>query len=459
MPPDGGFRPTGWLRRPEARWGIAVAAFGLIERWLVGRFYQPISYGDTAPYLRLANDLLTRGLGGYDGTRVPGYPIFLLLLRMDPSRVWLAQLAIGWGISLLLFWIGWRTSGSALLGASLALIYDLTPGLFFFESNLLSETLATFLAILTLAVYAGLDRSPEGARRVGLALVLGVVASVAALTRALFFLLPAWLLPFVWLMPERPAEAAGAVVRWKSRLIRTGAFALAPLVLLGGWLGWVYSSYGMLSPDTMGGYHLVNHAGAYFEDLPDEDAVIRDTYLRYREAQMAETGNQTNAIYDAIPELTQVSGLSFFDLSRELQRLSIRLIRAHPGRYLRDVVDGWIDFWRAPIFWRPDLLTLGLPIGVLNGAAIAARLLSVGANLAFLAMSAAAVASRRIRASLGLDRLTIAWAGLVWAVSIIQALVEHGDNPRWLMPLQMIVFCVVLRGVWAWRNSRMEMKA
>jgi len=91
--------------------------------------------------------------------------------------------------------------------------------------------------------------------------------------------------------------------------------------------------------------------------------------------------------------------------------------------------------------------------------AIAARLLSVGANLAFLAMSAAAVASRRIRASLGLDRLTIAWAGLVWAVSIIQALVEHGDNPRWLMPLQMIVFCVVLRGVWAWRNSRVEMKA
>src|SRR3989337_2165981 len=87
-PPEGGSRLTGWLRRPEARWGLAVAAFGLIERWLVGRFYQPISYGDTAPYLRLANDLLTRGLGGYDGTRVPGYPIFLLLLRMDPSRVW-----------------------------------------------------------------------------------------------------------------------------------------------------------------------------------------------------------------------------------------------------------------------------------------------------------------------------------------------------------------------------------
>jgi hypothetical protein len=221
----------------------------------------------------------------------------------------------------------------------------------------------------------------------------------------------------------------------------------------------MYDSYGMISPDTMGGYHLVNHAGAYFEQLPDEDAVIRDTYLRYREAQIAETGSQTNAIYDAIPELTQVSGLSFFDLSRELQRLSLRLIRENPAQYLRDVVDGWIDFWRAPIFWRPDLLAVGLPIGALNGAAFAARLFSVGGNLAFLALSAAAVASRKLRRLLQVDQLTVAWAGFIWVVSVIQALVEHGDNPRWLVPLQMIVFCVVLRGVWAWRASRIEMRA
>jgi hypothetical protein len=57
------------------------------------------------------------------------------------------------------------------------------------------------------------------------------------------------------------------------------------------------------------------------------------------------------------------------------------------------------------------------------------------------------------------DKLTIAWGGLVWAVSIAQALVEHGDNPRWLVPLQMIVFYVVLRGLWAWRSSRVEVNA
>jgi hypothetical protein len=427
----------------------------VLERWILWRVYQPISYGDTAPYLRLANDLLTRGLGGYDGTRVPGYPVFLLLLGMDPARVWVAQLAIGWGISLLLFWIGWRTSRSASLGALLALIYDLTPGLISFESNLLSETLAMFLALLTLGVYVELDRRPRGARGVVLALGLGLAASLAALTRALFFLLPVWLALFVWLMSDR---GAGPEAAWR-RLLRTGAFALAPLVLLGGWLGWVYHSYGMLSPDTMGGYHLVNHAGAYFEDLPDEDAVIRDIYLRYREAKIAETGSQTNAIYDAIPELTRVSGLSFFDLSRELQRLSIRLIRAHPFLYLRDVADGWIDFWRAPIFWRPDLLRLGLPAAALDRVALGARLVSVGANLAFLLMSAAAVLSRRARALLAVDKLTIAWGGLVWAVSIAQALVEHGDNPRWLVPLQMIVFYVVLRGLWAWRSSRVEVNA
>jgi hypothetical protein len=450
------------------RWGLGVLAFGLLERLGLWLTYQPISYGDTAPYLRLANDLLSRGWGGYDGTRVPGYPVFLALLDLDPERVWLVQMGLGWGISLLLFWIAWRTTGSAPLGASLALIYDLIPGLLFFEPNLLTETLATFTVVVSLALLVALMRSSPGWRGILLSLALGLASAAAGLVRPLFYLMAAWLLPFVALggVARGGTEAglrravAGLRQRRRGALPRVLAYTVPACVLLGGWVGWVYHNYGMLSPDTKTGFYLVQHTGNFFEFLPDEDALIRDTYLRYRDAQVAERGEQTNAIYAAIPELTRVTGLSIFDLSRELQRLSLRLIRQHPGLYLRSVLQGWVDFWRAPVYWRPDLLAVPVPTGILDLLAFLGRLVAVAANAAFLGLTALAAFSPRRRRQMGVDRIAVACGGLVLLSSVVQTLVEHGDNPRFLVPLQMVVFYVVLRAIWKWRGgARREVSA
>ena len=468
MPADTGAGAAAWLVRPVARWGFGVAAFGLLERWGLWRIYQPISYGDTAPYMRLADDLLTRGLGGYDGTRVPGYPVFLALLGMDPDRIWLVQMALGWGISLLLFWIAWRTSGSAPLGAILALTYDLIPGLFFFEANLLSETLAAFTVVLSLALFVALMQAPEGWHGLLLSFCLGLAGAVAGLVRPMFYLLPVWLLPFVALGSRGPAVDGGSGLRgalaglrrgWRARLARVAVFALPAAILLGGWVGWVYRNYGMLSPDTKGGFYLVQHTGNFFEYLPDEDALIRDTYLRYRDAQVAERGDQTNAIYAAIPELIRVTGMSIFDLSRELQRLSLRLIRQHPDLYLRSVVEGWVDFWRAPVYWRPELLAVPLSPGFLASIAYLGRLVAVAVNAAFLGLAALALLWPRARRRLGVDRIALVCGGLVLLSSAVQTLVEHGDNPRFLVPLQMVVFYVVLRSLWVWRKTGPEVRA
>lgn len=455
------------MRADAARWGIAVAAFGLLERWVLWSVYQPVSYGDTAPYLRLANDLLTRGLSGYDGTRVPGYPLFVLALGMDAERIWLAQMGLGWGISLLLFWMGWRTTGSARLGALLAAIYDLTPGLFFFEANLISETLSTLTVVASLALFLAFTRASNESARLGLSAALAVVSAIAGLVRPLFYVLPAWLLPFVVLAPRSPGREgvaerggpAGSRTGWARPVARGVVFALPPLLLLGGWVGWVYDTYGMLSPDTKAGFYLVQHTGQFFEYLPDEDALIRDTYLRYREAQIAERGDQTNAIYAAIPELTSVTGMSIFDLSRELQRLSFRLIRQHPGLYLRSVVQGWVDFWRAPVYWMPELLDVPIGRRALEAVALAGRLLCVGANAVFLGMCGLAVVSPSARRRIGVDAIALACGGLVLISSVAQTLVEHGDNPRFLVPLQMVVFTVVLRAIVSWRAGRPEVRA
>ncbi len=447
----------GLRARPWA-WAVGLGLLGLLERLWLWRVYQPVPYGDTPSYLRLAGALSSLSLEGYDGTRAPGYPAFLALLGQEPVRVWLAQMVLGLAISLLLFWMTWRTTGILWHGAVLGLLYDAIPGQVLFEANLLTETLTAFLVVLSLALLVKLDRQASAGAGGLAALALGVAASLAGLARPLFFVLPVWLLPFVWSAGAgRPAVRLPKILRaagWllgranlRRRLVRAVAFCLGPLLLLGGWILWVHDSYGMWSPTTMGGYHWVQHTGSFFEYLPDEVAPLRDTYLRYREAQIAERGTQTNAIWEAIPEMSEVSGLGFYDLSRELQRLSFQLIREHPDLYLRNVAEGWVAFWKAPVYWQPEALRVSWAAAPMSALAWAGRLLSVAANAVFLAMGGLAVLSARIRSRLGFDRFALAAGGLVGLISVVQTLVDHGDNPRFLMPLQMIVFYVVLRAV------------
>ena len=197
----------------------------------------------------------------------------------------------------------------------------------------------------------------------------------------------------------------------------------------------------------------MQHTGEYFEFLPDDVAPLRDTYLEYRDAQIAERGTQTNAIWDAIPEMSEVTGLSFFALSAELQRLSMQLILQHPNLYLANAAQGWIDFWKAPVYWDSTALSSAIIGGLFAAWVGVGRLITLVANAAFLVGSALVLVSRRARDRIGLDRYILVAGGLVWISSIVQTLVDHGDNPRFLIPLQTLVFYVVSRWIWEWRSG------
>lgn len=432
-------------RRPRNPWPwfAALAALGLAERAALFGLSAPANFGDTPTYWRLAEVLLERGLNAYDATRVPGYPLFVGLLGRQETAVWAAQLTLGLVTSLLLFYLAYRLTRQPALGFALGAIYNLAPATILFESNLLSETLTTSLVAGSLALFSLVEDSSEGWQRHLLALLLGICASLAGLVRTLFFFLPVILLPFVLRVPDR----------WRERLTLGVLFSVPPILLLGGWIAFVHSHYGMLSPTTMGGYHLVQHTGAFFERLPDSEATIRDTYLVFRDQQIAERGVQTNAIWDAIPALTERTGLSFFALSAKLQELSIQLIRENPRLYLRSVIEGWISFWKAPVYWRPELF----PSPVATFLSIwkwVGRGLFILANGAFLAGASLAILLGSFRRRLGPPAVIILGTALVLASSVIQTLVDHGDNPRFLVPLQMVVVLVVVWGLWRLRIPR-----
>lgn len=433
-------RLLAWIRSqrggPPYPWAASLTIFGILERAMLLLCYAPISYGDSPSYLRLASSLSDFSLSGYDGTRVPGYPFLMMLMGGEPNRIWLAQLTLGLGISLLLFWLGWRTTRDPRVGLGLGLLYDLLPGQFLFESNLLTETFAAFWIVLSLCLLvAVLQPDRRIASAAWLALALGIAASAAGMVRPLFFPLTIFYLPFILLAPGRS---------WRERLPLLVAYVSGPLLIQGGWLYYMRSAYHVISPTAMAGYSMVQHTGEFFEYLPDEVAAIRDTYLRFRDAQIAARGVQTNAIWEAIPEISKASGLGFYDLAREMQRLSWMLIREHPLLYLRNVIEGWVWFWKAPVYWRPEMFTSSALRAILTAMAIAGRAVSLLANFAFLLLSAALAVSRKVRAWIRIDAIFMASLGMVWLFSILQTLLDHGDNPRFLVPLQMIVFFGVI---------------
>jgi hypothetical protein len=437
--------PPRLQRAQMIRAGILLAVVSVGIRLLMWRTYAPISYGDTASYMRLAGVVAEGVWGKLDGTRTPGYPAFLALVGMLPQRVVLAQMALGIAITLLLSWMMWRVTRNPWLALLAGGTYTLIPAQILFEANLLTETLTTFWIVLSFALFAALAGGQSHPRRqLVLAIALGVSSSLVGLTRPLFYLLPVCFLPFVLVAPN---------ARWSMRLARAALFCLGPIILLGGWLNFIHAHYGMWSPTVMGGYSLVQHTGAFFELLPDDEAELRDTYLRYRDERIAERGNQTNTIWDAIPEMSRVSGLGFYDLSRELQRLSLQLIRDHPWLYARSVLEGWISFWKAPVYWDPGSVS---PAWLADAGRVAVwigRILCLAANVAFLAGSALAVLSREVRRRVGQDGLLLAAGIAIWITSIAQTLLDHGDNPRFLVPLQAMVSFVVILAVWRWSKG------
>jgi hypothetical protein len=452
-------------------WLLVISVVALVERLLVIVLYLPVSYGDTPSYRRLA-DTVMQGFASYDGTRTPGYPVFFALVGND-QRVWLVQLFLGFVTTLLLFYIGWKLTDKPWFGGLIALAHTLNLGQLFFESNLLTESLTTFLMVVTIAGMLAWLLYPKF-RRLWLAFLLGLLSTITLLVRPLFIYLPFFLLLFLWIgsrviqTPKKLADEGENILNHQTSHFDLSwhigiGFLLPVVLLLGGWIIFIHKNFGEWSLTTMTGYHLVQHTGNFFEYVPDEYASLRDTYIKYRDAHIAQYGTQTNAIWDAIPEMSQVSGYSFYALSRVLTRISIQLILQHPFLYLKNALLGWWMFWRVPVYWSADALRYPWMAGGLTLVILIERVLVFFINMVFIFASiyfalVEFISNVRRKPSILAMRYThpsmyvFLWMllGNIWIASILQTLLDHGDNPRFLVPLQSLVVLWVAAFILQW---------
>jgi len=445
--------PTFWL--------LLVLAVGLISRLIILLLYQPVAFSDTPSYRRLANTVL-QGFVNYDGTRTPGYPVFLALVGND-QRVWVIQLLLGLATTILLFYIGWKLTDRPWFGGLIALSHTFNLGQLLFESNLLTETLTTFLLVLTMSGMLIWLLYPKK-RSLWLAFFIGLISVLTLLVRPLFIYLPFFLLIFMWIglkLKYAPAVSIDDIDRKITKqqpsvdlhpLKFLIAFILPVVLLLGGWVSFIHKNYGEWSLTTMTGYHLIQHTGSFFEYVPDKYASLRDTYIHYRDIHLTQYDTQTNTIWEAIPEMSRVSGYNFYDLSKVLTRISIQLILSHPFLFLKSAITGWWMFWRTSFYWSAGALHYPWMAGGLSFTILVERIFLFFVNLIFIVSSIyfalsetlASVRHKHSRVRLRLDypgKYAYAWLllGIIWIASILQTILDHGDNPRFLVPMQSLV--------------------
>jgi len=455
-----GISPWGWL-------GI-VGGIAVLERLVLWVAYSPVIFDDTNSYRRLAGQLL--GSAPFDGTRSPGFPIFLAWLGPD-RNVYAVQLVLGLAITLLFFYLGWLVSGRVAVGATAALIHTLNLGQLLFEADLLAETLTTFFAVLAICAGVYLFKQEQTAggvslKKIGIAFVTGAAGGLASLVRPQFVFLP--FLIALWLVLEstRKSLQAGTPDHEGKRSIRGLFYALTagntawkdlqlwllvfaifvPALFLNGlWVNYIHSQFGAWSMSSDDGYHLIQHTGKFFEYVPDEDAAIRDTFLKYRTIQIANTGSSSNTIWAALPALQKISGLGFYKLSRKLQEISLQLIREHPLLYLGSIFEAWAWFWSAPFYWAPQ--QLGAAQGLFGALVQLQRIALWGANAIFI-LGTFALLIPRVRKKLALPSAVWLFVGIVWVNSILQAVVEASENPRYSVSTQTLVLLVVAWCFW-----------
>ncbi len=422
-------------------WFFVVLAVALLARAGLWFVYPLAESNDTPTYRHLANSLQNNaGFERYNGTRTPGYPAFLALTG-DDAHVYAIQLGLGLLTTLLVFYIAWKLSRRAWFAGLLALVHTLNLGQIFFESSLLTESIATFFLFFMLAglVWLWTPTSPDVgiSKKSGdflLLFSLGLAAALLALTRPLFAFVPFWgafFLAFFWM-------AAPWKVRWTAAIL----VALPAFVALALWINFIYVRFNILGLDSIGGYHLVNHTSSFFELAPDEYAPIRDTFLKFRAQRLAESGSPVNTIWDAIPTLMKQQKLNYYALGRQMGEISSGLIAAHPDLYIKNLALGWTWFWRVGVFWLPESISNPLLRQTLTVLMLVERAALFGVNLLFLAGSLGLLWPK-IRARLGMNLFVWFAASAVWVTSILQTLAEHGDNPRFLAPLQTLVVVVV----------------
>ncbi|GGD25812.1 glycosyltransferase family 39 protein [Flavobacterium orientale] len=420
-----------WFRFVESREIRILILFGLLFRILLSLFYLNISqFPDSSSFMVLANRMLEFNLIDYTGERSPGYPLLIFLAFGFKPLVVLYQFVIGilttvvWFKTLMNFGFNNRQS------LWIAFFLQSFIHVYFYETSILIESLALFLISL---IFYQLTTKYLEEKNFKKDLLIGLLLGFLVLVKPFFAYIPFIIYAFSVLKS----------FSFKNFISSKILILFFPLIAYFGWSYINKVNTGYFVSTTYFGLNLSQNCVHFAEKAPDEFATIRTIYIKNREAALAENSDVAMAIWRAEQELIEATGLTYFpDLSNELGRFAKATVGNAPKEYCYQVVFvSWIDFWKTYICWNPEkfkiseiriffefIWVIQAPILLLF------KLLFIGLLPIYIIRF---FKTKQLTTEILLYKI-------IFASSILQAIVTYGTNAKYSYPFEYMMVILVL---------------
>lgn len=434
-PPIASGHPDKASAPPDANALLSIALVWLITRLFLFFAYSPGIDPDSETYLLLARQIAHLDFTDYNGQRTPGYPVLLLATGSNPALIWIIQSFLSLGSATLLFLMARTQESSKELALAISLTYLLVLNTLFYEAAVLTETASAFLLVLVTYLFL---KAVRNGTTLTLAISLGLAVATLILTRPQYI----FMIPLIGML-----TACLHYRNWVAVL----AFLLISSLPVAGWMSFNKQQIGHFSLTSLLGYNLSNHTGAFMELASDEHALFRDIYVKYRDEKIRETGFHHMTIFRARDELKQASGLDEVELSSRFQRISVELIAQNPQRYALSVARAWASFWAVPRYGqRQNIKNSGLADALDWLWKIEHPLLRLLNAIFLLSSTLLAIQMVRHRKQ-GIAKFAAPafMTTVVVATSVVQALAEYGENPRYFIPSQPLVIAATALAILA----------
>ncbi len=403
-----------------------IVIFGVLLRIFVVGFYNHINiFPDSSGYIDLANLLSGLNLSGYNGQRSPGYPLLLVLANNQLTIGVGCQLFIGILTSVLVYKnfllleFSPRTSlfSASLLNSFLHVI--------FYEMSILTESLTLFFMMLILKILLENDAFKSSKKL----WFLSVFCAFLILIKPFYIFLPFILYGFSVIKNFHFRKIFGKNI----------AILVFPMLAFFGWSYVNKINTGYFVPTTFYGYNIAQNCVWFAEKAPIEYQEISAIYVKNRNESIRENKNVSMAIWKSYDELKEKTGLTFADLSAELNNFSKATIKENPTDYIRQVFTSWLDFWKTDIAWKSDFFTLeSAPIFLFiwDFQHYILRLLKLAFLINIPIICYIFIRNRHITPE-------IIIATIVIVTSILQAFATYGTNSRFSFPLEFMMMMSV----------------
>ena len=392
--------------------------------------YSPVVFSDTKSYLDVANCIWIWDFSNYIGDRPPMYPMVMLLNLIDERLIWIFQSLLGVFNSLIIYYVV-RNLTEDKIAFFTAIAFSLSLNILFAESALLSETTSTFFLLLTLLAFS--EYIDNKARHY--LIQIGLFSSLAVLTRPIMIvLIPAVLLTLYLVYSNYNFN--------KKFILSNLLYFLIPvLIILFSYSYFNKVQVGYFSITTLTGFNLSNHSGAFVENCQDpEYQQIKEILIDYR----YKMGTHRWGAMEAQNELMQRTGLSYSELSQKLTMMSLKLFIQNPVLYLKSVGNSFINYWGAGNVWDVKKISPGYIQSIFEYLWLPQKIILITINLMFIISLALLIVIKRKLYVVRDPIMLVIFLVIVFS-SILQALVESGENTRYKLPFQPLILIFVIK--------------